>query len=296
MRGKRNFSSKRTQKLLKEPGWTLDTELARRLPFYPRFGSTVYQNADGRVLLYSERAGSCLYESREAFLNLIEAIESGSSRRKTQIEQRRGNDCSDVNDILVLVQSQIASVAPALNQILPLENWEQDMYGYDIEIKNKGFIVFQFQGHSWTCIHDYGYQVNFNSNTLQLLSQLLHTRVIYSTVSDTSGMTAYDFYDCGELMEKLYFESGHPFQFESRLRSFEAENDEDDDEDLHLSIGNLVSDFWHEQPDIYVPAIVRPKLQAGQRVTFHIQAYGPETFERNNFERVDYMVLRETMS
>ncbi len=204
-------------------------------------------------------------------------------RNGLPIQQRRGNDCYDVDDTIVLVNSPIEPAALALNQILPMEHWEQDIYESEIEVRKQSFIVFQFQGHSWTCIHEYNSSINFKVKYLKALSKLLDTRVILHTVSDTCNTYGHYCYDAGKLMEELYWTDSYE-KFKSRLRSFDYEG----------GYVTLADDFWNEQPDIYIPALVQTRYQYGQRVTLRIEVYGPETFERNDFVRVDYMALRKT--
>ena len=214
------------------------------------------------------------------------------------IEQRRGIDCYDVNDAIVLVHSPIEQVSLAVNQIFPIEHWERDVYNCEIDIRRKGFVVFQFRGHPWTCIHEYSDLVDFKLDDLQVLSQFLQNRVILYVISDTCGSQGHYCYENGALLERLEFEVGSPLEFESQLRSLTVENmgNEEDEEDVDASIRNFIDEFWDEQPDIYIPALVQPRFRVGQQVTLQIEAYGPETFERDDFERVDYIALRETDS
>lgn len=161
------------------------------------------------------------------------------------IEQRRGIDSIDINQSVILVRASIEQVAQTLAQILEADSWERDVYDPEIELLGQDFVVFQFRGHPWSTIHQQGY-IRFGKNLgekdAQSLSELLQTRVIYYSASDTSGTIGYQFYDAGQLVERLYFDHStsdreeddvsneegpvlfRPSAFESQLRQLKAEN------------------------------------------------------------------------
>lgn len=220
------------------------------------------------------------------------------------IEQRRGIDSIDINQSVILVRASIEQVAQTLAQILEADSWERDAYDREIELLGQDFVVFQFRTHPWSIIHRQGSfrGKNFGEKDAQSLSELLQTRVIYYRASDTSGTIGYQFYDAGQLVERLYFDHSscngeelddasnkkgrvlfRPSVFESRLRQLKAENID--------SSYTFTHKFMREQ-DAYIPALRRPPSQAGQRVTLQLVAFGPETFKRNDFKRVDYVGVK----
>ena len=214
------------------------------------------------------------------------------------IEQRRGIESIDRNDVLILVQSPIEPVARCFTQVRQADLWERDVYEREIEIIGQDFIVFQLRGHPWTVIHGnriLPYRVPLKDEDAQALSHLLHTRAICYRVSDTCGVIGYHLYHCGESIEKLYFnsygeeemdedededmEAQGTCQFQSQLRQLEAE----DIEDPYGFIWN----FFQEQ-DAYVPALYwQEHSTVGQRVTLQMKG-----LEREDIERMDYVALK----
>lgn len=214
------------------------------------------------------------------------------------VEQRRGIDSIDISQYEILVRAPIEQVAQTLAQILEADSWERDAYDREIELLGQDFVVFQFRCHSWSSIHQQGsirFGKSFGEKDAQSLSELMQTRVIHYRASDTSGTIGYQFYEAGQLVERLYFDHStdasnkkgrvlfRPSVFESRLRQLKAENIDNSYTFTH--------EFMREQ-DAYIPALTRPQSQAGQRVALQLVASGPETFKRNDFERVDYVGVK----
>ncbi len=297
----KNLSARKTQQLLESGDWTLDSDLINRLC---KLNSSlrrliaVYQNADGRVL---KKVGSfgTLYESRADFVHDVEELESALRQASTEdripIEQRQGNYCHETEDSIVLVRAPIEPVAQALNQLWQVKHWKQDVYGCNIDIKKQGFVVFQFRGHSWTCIREYGWGRGFLEGEVQALGKLLNTRIVDYEVSDTGGLIAYDCYDFGFLVEKAQLEPSYPPEFESQLRSFGPEPADKLSDEFKEYVHNLgefvITEFW-EQQNIYIPRLLK-HFQAPARVILvneQMNSNSDETFERDDFERVDYIV------
>lgn len=219
------------------------------------------------------------------------------------IEQRRGIASIDINQFLILVRAPIEQVAQTSAQILQANSWERDVYDREIELLGRDFVVFQFRDHPWSTIHRQGslHGKSLGEKDAQSLSELLQTRVIYYRASDTSGTIGYQFYEAGQLVERLYFDHStcreelddasnkkgrvlfRPSVFESRLRQLKAE-------DIYSSYA-FTDEFMREQ-DAYIPALRWSPSQAGQRVTLQLVASGPETFKRNDFKRVDYIGVK----
>ncbi|MUL38321.1 hypothetical protein [Gloeocapsopsis dulcis] len=135
--------------------------------------------------------------------------------------------------------------------------WERDIYGQ--ELRGRGLILFQFQGHVWTGILNGGLTDqyrdildgfyisdvwNWESQGISL-SQKLNTRTIHYWFSDTSGCIGYACWENGTLMEKLEYDEDtwqdthdealweapdrtcEPHLFESKLRQLTAAEIED---------------------------------------------------------------------
>ncbi len=200
------------------------------------------------------------------------------------LEQKRGIETIDLNQILVLVKAPIEPVAQAFSQARQADIWERDVYDHQIETtKGQGFIVFQLRGHSWTLISEMDFvphRTPLKNKDAQTLSRLLQTRAIYYRVSDTSGYIGYEFYENGTFIEMLSAEEEIYLEFESQSRPLKPEE-----------IGSayiFVYDFMLEQ-DVYIPALFRVVNQQG-----YLRLKGPELEDlvRNDFERLDYIALR----
>jgi hypothetical protein len=204
------------------------------------------------------------------------------------LQQCRGIESIDQNVFMVLVQAPIELVAQAFSQLRQAEIWVRDVYEREVEIIGQGVMVFQFRGHSWTLINrlcdpPYGSglprQVGATEEDAQNLSDLLHTRAIYYTASDTSGTIEYQLYQDGKSVERLFFEEGFSVQFQSQLRQLEAEDIE--------NAYSFTMNFIREQ-DAYVPVLFVSKCRSvGQQMILQL-----ENLSRDNLERMDYIAYR----
>lgn len=171
------------------------------------------------------------------------------------IEERCGLEDIDtiVDGLLVLAPlDQVAEVVAESGV-----RWERDIYGQ--ELRGRGLILFQFQGHVWTRILNGGLTDrygdildgfyisdvwNWESQGISL-SQKLNTRTIHYWCSDTSGCIGYACWENGTLMERLEYDddiwedthdetlweapdrTSEPHLFESKLRQLTAAEIED---------------------------------------------------------------------
>lgn len=224
------------------------------------------------------------------------------------LAQRRGLDFIDLNDLMVLVRAPIEQVTQAFSQMRQAE-FEHDIYEREVTITGQDFIVFQFQGHLWTLIHELGFssEAPLGNEDAQVLAGLLSTRAIFYGVSDTCGFIGYELYDRGVSVEMLSFEDGDPeadvevderqgefrsaqgvYQFRSQLRQLRTEeNQNPHDPELSPNPYDVVEDFFRAQ-DAYAPAFFESEgFSVGEQVTFRI-----EGLDRDDFERTDYVVLK----
>ncbi len=224
---------------------------------------------------------------------------------------RRGIECFDVNDRMVLVLASIEQVAQTLERTLQVEYWQRDVYGCQVKTQENDLVIFQFCGHSWSVIHAYhveGYCLD--QKDAHLLARLLQTRAIYYRISDTGGFIEYHLYDGNELVERLYERGGddeieddqgniqyvrrYPIQFQSR-RQIEAKDIE--------NAWSFTTDFFIQQ-DVYIPRLWRDEYTSTLTVTLKLEGIrprvfarkaalvSPEFFKRDDFDRVDYMVVK----
>jgi len=119
----------------------------------------------------------------------------------TPWESMRGFWTTDYNNSLTLIRAPIDQVVDALAD--RTERWERDVLDRDIVLGEQGgAFVFRLRGHTWTEAVLEQLKPIWSLRE-QVLSQLLKTRVIDYSVSDTSGSIGYSLYEHGELLEKL---------------------------------------------------------------------------------------------
>ena len=216
-------------------------------------------------------------------------------------EQCRGIENLDVNDYLILIKAPIEEVAQAISQVRQVVLWERDVYEHEIKILAYGHIIFQFKAHSWTVISQISSRLSrvcLDEKDAQSLSDLLHTKAICYLISDTGLKIGYQFYNCNELLEELYFTSEIEGEFDDEYEEEESEDMEIDGtyhfqsnlrqlniEDIGCPY-DFTETFLREQ-DVYVPDFFhRVNFRVGQRLTLHI-----EGLKHEDLERMDYLVL-----
>jgi hypothetical protein len=198
-------------------------------------------------------------------------------------EQRRGIETIDVNDTVILVRANIETVAQAFSWSRQAYIWQRDVYQREIEIVGHSFVIFQFRGQPWTLIKWlYVFltpQKIITPEDAKTLSDLLSTRSIYYRISDTGGTLAYQIYDRGTLVEKLFHEEDTETEFESQLRSLQSEYIDNS--------YNFVYDIFVEQ-DIYIPmCFCLETYEVGEKTILEA-----EGIEAENLERVDYIAIK----
>lgn len=214
------------------------------------------------------------------------------------IEQRRGIEHLDLNDYLVLVQAPIEQVGQALCQTRQVDRWERDVYGREIEIVDQhSAIIFQFRRHPWTIIQSsifFPFPMSLHDEDAQSLSRWLQTKALSYLVSDTGGYIGYHYFNCGESLERFYYDENELIEvtdadanemefigvseFRSQLRPKKAGEIDDG--------YRFINEFLREQ-DAYVPACRWGCiLKVGQKVSIQL-----EDLERDDIERMDYITL-----
>ena len=210
-----------------------------------------------------------------------------------QVDQLKGVESFDVNDMMFFVQAPIEFVAKAFSQLYD-GRLQCNVYGRELSDAVTGFILMQFLRHSWTIV--YRPEFPFYSECekdAQKLSRLLITRAVYYYITDTGGELTYKLYQNGNCVEKLKWDygDGGSIQFQSQLRSEIRD----------------IGTFFEEQ-NIYVPVLYfKMKLEPTVR-GFIVRLYKSVTleptdsalekpvliipkFERSDFERVDYFAV-----
>ncbi|MDF5724159.1 MAG: hypothetical protein PUP91_27570 [Rhizonema sp. PD37] len=213
-----------------------------------------------------------------------------------QVQNLRGIQSFEVNDNMIFVQAPVASVGELFHHLYS-GRWERDVYGREIQDVDSGFIMMQFQGHSWTIICE----PNFTNSCrreedAQTLSRLLNTRTICYYASDTCGEFSYEVYQAGTCVEKLVGDYDVGFTLESQLRSPE----------IIQGPHGFIDTFFREQ-GIYVPVLFY-SLSLGKQINERkliiklyqsviVDILDPERsvpfFQRSDFERVDFFALSE---
>jgi len=207
------------------------------------------------------------------------------------IQQCRGIESFETNDDFIIVQAPVNLVSEAWNQTKQVTLWERDVYGREVNVAERGFVVFQFQGHPWTLIHNWNFPYYSEGITdAQILSRSLDTRAFYYAISDTTEYIGYEFYERGLLLEKLEY-GDNDLQFESQLRQLKQKDIGDPFEFTQMFI---------REHDIYIPLLFWAEFRVGQSVPIMLNGIAPgalksAAFPKSDFERVDYLTVMETI-
>jgi hypothetical protein len=145
--------------------------------------------------------------------------------KPADIVSMRGVASFDTNEIIVLVHAPVEPVAEAFKEIRKLKNWTRNANGQFIEVANPSYLVYQLRGHIWTIVDCYHGQARMVPDHAKALSKTLKTKAIFYGNSDTAGVTAYELFDNGKLLE--HFELGDDgVNFTSDLRNVDAPDDD----------------------------------------------------------------------
>ena len=209
---------------------------------------------------------------------------------------RRGVITFDTNLIAVLVKAAVGPTADALVKRLGAGVWLKDALGKTVAYsRSPGYLLYQLQGHPYTTIFQYVHAPP-GGPTVDLartLSEAMATRVIYFANSDTGGVTTFEAYDGGRLLERCH--AGHGLEFSSTLRG--ASECPQDGAWIYPFVDMLV----HEH-DAFVPAwfpAVLPTLPGAPRqgaVSLDASLLGvdvdyPDGLPEPLFVRVDYVAV-----
>ncbi len=218
----------------------------------------------------------------------------GKSIDGIELRDCRGYETTDVNDYLVLVQASIEQTAQAITQIKQIRSWQRDVYEQEIEVANYGILAFQLLKHSWTVVRDLSSQsrcILFGENEANSISNLLHSKAIVFSVSDSALRIGYDFYQSGQRIEKFCFSSDSEeellddeyeddqwygnYQFQSQIRQIETE-----------SIGDpyLFTHNFLVGQDAFAPYLF--DFRGEKRMVLD-----EKRVERGDFVRIDYLTL-----
>lgn len=212
------------------------------------------------------------------------------------LAERRGVMTFDSNLIAVLVKAPVETTADALAKHLGARTWLKDAIGKMITFSTSpGYLLFQLRGHPYTTVFQYVYSPpgGPTPDLAEALSKALATKAIFFANSDTGGVTTFEAYDMGKLLERC--NAGHGFEFSSTLR-----NESDRPEDgpwIYPFIDMLV----HEH-DAFIPSwfpTVLPMFPDTPRqgsVNLDAHSLGvdvdyPDGPEEPLFTRVDYVAV-----
>lgn len=181
----------------------------------------------------------------------------------------------------VHVQASLDDVVAALVEIFPGSTRHQNVCEKEFPLAEDGCIAAQLEGHSWTNLTGFNDSHSLISEAQQL-SEKLNAKAFFYAQSDTSGAIFYEFFESGQLLEKLVL-CDIDESFESKIRDV-AENDILDDP------WGATDQFWTEQdalvcylaPEYVIPRTAKP----GEKTTLSIP---PEDAKR--FVQVDYLEL-----
>lgn len=218
------------------------------------------------------------------------------------IEDRRGIEALDINDIQVLVKAPIDRVSQALFEVRQAINLRRNIYNYEVEITDLCFIVYQLKKHPWTLIKIENCELSeryLNCQDAQKLSKMLQTKAIFYSVIDNPINIYYHLYIHGNSIEKFNFcyeyedadeeldisdedelDTQGIYKFESKLR--QIKNSDIEDEFIFI-------DAFFKEHDAYVPPLdtVCESGKTGRKVTLKIGG-----FQHKDLERMDYISVK----
>ena len=198
----------------------------------------------------------------------------------TPLEERRGEETTDLVLYFILVKAPVEPVAQDLSSLKQMDVWVPNAYNQEILIYRESILIFQFRGHAWSIIyHPYGSgrRSAFEAEEARSLSESLNTDAFFYFGSDSSSTIEYHFFSNGISQEKMFFEEPeNTLEFQSQLRQIEPGEIEDG--------YTLAINFVRDQ-DAYIPGLVAIEpIKPNQTTTLQI-----ENLSSAELERMDYL-------
>jgi ankyrin repeat protein len=260
------------------------------------------RDAEGSTALDIARDGEI-----QELVQLLESrgAEAGEPRDDDEdepgdISDMRGVASFDGNDSMVLVRAPVEAVAEKLASRREAEVWQRDVYGAEVELTNRCYRVYRFEGHEWTIIEDeFVHAVDrgrIGDEDAQALSEVLEAPALFFYNSDTAGCVGYQLFEGGRLVERLDH-GGDEFE---EAEDWDDDSEEERGEDVRFeSTRRELSDEQREDPYEVVNSLLRELDafapccsggwggEAGQQRTLEING-----LEAADFERMDFVACR----
>ena len=131
----RTLLARSLQALLRESGWSLDSDLTAQISenIYTR---AIYKSSDGRVLQILEDGAGNVYESIEAWLSLLQSLESLRNQPPVHLLQGRlPQGRNSINQVPELIDGLAVKLDISLQQ---LDKSEKSLQAVDRAVKRKG--------------------------------------------------------------------------------------------------------------------------------------------------------------
>ncbi|MGF1488183.1 MAG: hypothetical protein ACFBSE_13945 [Prochloraceae cyanobacterium] len=205
---------------------------------------------------------------------------------KTNLQKCRGLETPDINLLIILVKESVESTAGAYRFLKGMNLWKKNIYNQEIVIHQKSTFVFKLQGHLWSIIFKPLLSINsiLEIEDAQGISEMLGTDTIYCVVSDTSGITHYQLFSNGTLVERLYSENGTT-EFISQRQPINVNE---------IRPYKFLNDFIQEQ-NSYIPMLIgdyprdEQKFVLGNRTILTFENLFP-----SEVYRMDYLAQNTT--
>lgn len=225
------------------------------------------------------------------------------SENNIPLKNQLGVEYFDINQDLLLLSSSIDNIVEALKKQKTINYWEKNIYGREIRLAKKSYVLLKFFGHTWTlvCVPWFSRKTELGYEQACLYSKILNTKAIFFERSDSDSSMGYYFYEQGDLVERFLFtesyiqlengilkkpppqiyEENYPgeYRFYSKYRVLTEEY-------IFSRKKDIVVDFLKEQ-NSYVPTIFwLYDLPVNQSVVFEI-----DNLKTTDIERLDYVAL-----
>lgn len=233
-----------------------------------------------------------------------------------QLSQCRGLEemVLDNSSEIAVVKAQVARVSNAMVQLNPQAQLCADALEQFIPAKERGMILFQLKEFDWTILWGYRKGIRFRE-LLPQLSDILQTRAMTLTITDTAPYIYHQVWDDGESVEHFLYKDCYvdenDYIGESKVVRLESQIRQVSESDVEH---NALDNFYAEQ-GVYFPDLkitLEPLKQDGKS-TFMFKVSGEFSWclskqlkhldrkdytrtyqlERSNFEGFDYIIFED---
>ena len=227
------------------------------------------------------------------------------------VEDFQINQCRGIEPMVLATSFEIFSikapatrVSEAITQLNPIALIHAEAIGRVIRASKRGIVLLQLRGFDWTIMYEHRTALSSDRVELSQLSDMLQTRVMTLTVTDTAPYIYQQVWDKGKSVEHIDFRDDHFVKLESQIR--EVNEACIDDDSLN---------YFYSEQGVYIPdlQITSESIEDNSKSLFMFKVSGEfsgclrkqfenmsseERFkdyqlERDDFERFDYITFEE---